>query len=135
MKKSLSKLKNKDKMKNSAPSATLLVKDLKKLSKSKPEEKKKEGYLIPKSNNFLRGATSCLLIKGLPLNVKIHKLKKDLGNAPKSIKLSKKDGQRSAFVTFKSDADCAESFDALMGYSYEGRDVRHQFFPHSIYIF
>ncbi|KAM7542610.1 hypothetical protein Aperf_G00000005044 [Anoplocephala perfoliata] len=122
-KKSLSKPKNKEKLKISVPSAKLLVGDLGKRPKTEPVKNKMKWHIIPKSNEELRGAALCLLIKGLPLNVKIHKLKKDLVNTPKSIGLSKKDGQRSALVTFKSEADCAESFDALKGYSFEGHET------------
>nr|CDS29061.1 nucleolin [Hymenolepis microstoma] len=92
-----------------------------KAPKSKKNQRS-EDY-CPKSNDHLRGSTTCFLIRGLPLNVKIQKLKKDLCVTPKAINLSKKDGQRSALVTFKSIGDCCEAFDALKGYSYESHSA------------
>ncbi|VDO03371.1 unnamed protein product [Rodentolepis nana] len=113
---------HKNKLKN-IPVETVetFVKNTVKNSKSKKNARSED--FIPKSNDHLRGSTVCILIKGLPLNVKIQKLKKDLCVSPKSINLSKKDGQRSALVMFKSVGDCCEAFDALKGYSYESHST------------
>lgn len=116
------KRKNDDKFKQiSVEAIKAFVEDTKKESKS--GRNIKDDGNTPKSNENLRGSTTCLFIKGLPLNVKVHKLKKDLSVTAKSINLSKKEGQRGALVTFKSVGDCVEAFDALKGYSYQGHSV------------
>ncbi|VDL58283.1 unnamed protein product [Hymenolepis diminuta] len=116
------KHKNKDKFKQIPVEAIkAFVEDTRKELKS--GRNTKDDGSTSKSNENLRGSAMCLLIKGLPLNVKVHKLKKDLSVTVKSINLSKKEGQRSALVTFKSVGDCVEAFDALKGYSYQGHST------------
>ncbi|BHF68817.1 hypothetical protein SprV_0301185800 [Sparganum proliferum] len=76
-----------------------------------------------KTNEDLRGRATAILLKELPSTVNYTTFRTTLPFRCKSLELFKKSGKRNGLVSFSTPAECAEAFDALQSFEYEGSKI------------